>query len=214
MSQERLPSPEPAICLVRPYSSSQKGGTVIAEDVMDRATHELRLRTPGGYRPPWCGKCGHGMLHVHDYPERRLLAEPLDAERPATVVRIVRHLCVACGATWRTLPAFLARHLWRSWPVVEAVTVSAPPPWTQPFVPERTRRRWAARLASKAAQLVQILATSAEAVLDTVASVVGLVASRSELVDTHAQRTAAPRGQKLSSLAALIHRMVPGVRLM
>jgi len=198
---------------VRAYSSSQKGGTLIAEEVMDRATHERRLRTPDGYRPPWCAACGHGVLHVHDYPERKLFAEPLDLEHPAAAVRIVRHECAACGATWRTLPAFLARHLWRSWPVVEAVTIEKSSR-TMPEVSERTIRRWAARLASAAAQLVQILATSAKAALERIASAVGLNATREELVLEHGAATGGRRGRKLSDLAALIHRMVPGVRLM
>jgi ribosomal protein S27AE len=200
--------------MVSPYPSSQKGGTLIAEDVTDRATHDLRLRSPDGYRPSWCPRCGHGVLHVHDYPERKLFAEPADPERPAAVVRVVRHECASCGATWRTLPAFLARHLWRSWAVVEAVTVGGPPPADQPEVPERTQRRWAARLGSAAALLVQMLATSAQAVLEKVASAVGLLATREELVIAHEAHTGAARGWRLATLAALVHRLLPGVRLM
>jgi hypothetical protein len=187
---------------------------LIAEDVLDRTTHEQRLCSPDGYRPPWCPKCGHTVLHVHDYPTRLLLAEPLDPERPARTMRIVRHECAACGAKWRTLPAFLARRLWRSWPVVEAVTVGSPPPAPQPPVPARTRRRWSTRIASSAAQLIQILATSGRAALDVIAGAIGLRPTRGELVLAHASATATPRGQKVSSLAALVHRMVPGVRLL
>ncbi len=214
MSQDRLPPPAPPQCLVCPYPSSQKGGTLIAEEVTDRATHDRRLRSPDGYRPRWCPHCGHGVLHVHDYPERKLFAEPADPEHPAGAVRVIRHECVACGATWRTLPAFLARHLWRSWSVVEAVTVGAPPPADQPEVPERTQRRWAARLRSAAALLVQLLATSAQATLEKVASAVGLLATRQELVIAHGVQTGAARGWRLATLAALVHRLGPGVRLM
>ena len=213
MSPDRLPPAAPELCLVKPYPSSQKGGTVIAEEVRDRATHERRLCVPDGYRPAWCASCGHGVLHVHDYPERKLRAEPLDPERPAAAVRIIRYECAACGATWRVLPAFLARHLWRSWPVVEVVTVGAPPA-AQPEVPERTQRRWAARLYSSAALLVQILATSAQAALEKIAAAVGLDPTREQIVRAHAAQTGTARGWKLATLAALVHRLLPGVRLM
>lgn len=214
MSQERLPLAVPAHCLMRPYPASQKGGTLIIEEVTDRAMHELRLSSPDGYRPSRCARCGHDVLHLHDYPERKLFAEPLDAERPAAVVRIVRHECAACWAIWRILPTFLARRLWRSWAVVEAVTVGAPPPATQPEVSPRTQRRWRARLASSAVQLVQVLATSAQTVLEAIASTVGLAGARQDLVAAYATATDSPRGHKLANLAALIHRLVPGVRLM
>jgi hypothetical protein len=187
---------------------------LIAEEVKDRATHELRLRSPDGYRPSRCARCGHDVLHLHDYPERKLFAEPLDAERPAAAIRIVRHECAACWAIWRILPAFLARHLWRSWAVVEAVTVGAAPPPRQPEVPPRTKRRWKARLASAAAQLVQVLATSAQTALEAIASTVELTATRQDLVAAYATATGSPAGRKHANLAALIHRLVPGVRLM
>jgi len=215
MSQERLPPAEPALCLVRPYASTQKGGTLIGEDVTDRATHERRIRSPDGYRPTWCAACGHGVLHVHDYRERKLFAELLiDPNELVAVITIVRYLCAKCGAIWRILPAFIARRIWRSWSVVEAVTVGAPPPPTQPEIPERTKRRWAERLASAARQLVQILATTAAATLETIASSVGLSSTREELVLAYAVATSAPPNRKLSNLAALIHRLSPGVRLM
>jgi hypothetical protein len=182
--------------------------------VKDRATHDQLLSDPDAYRPAFCPSCDHVVLHVHDYRERKLFAEPADPEQPAAAVRIIRYECAACGATWRTLPAFLARHLWRSWAVVEAVTVGAPPPADQPEVPDRTQRRWSARLRSAAALLVQILATSAETLLARIASTVGLLGTREELVRAHAAKTGAPRGGRLAALAALIHRLMPGVRLM
>jgi hypothetical protein len=154
------------------------------------------------------------VLHVHDYLERKLLAEPLDPTRPAATITIVRHECAACGATWRILPAFLPRRLWRSWPVVEAATVSAPAPANQPEVPARTVRRWVARLASAAAKLVQILATSAHVVLEQIAARAGLDATREELVRVHDDVIGPPRGMRLAALAGLIHRLAPGVRLM
>jgi hypothetical protein len=114
MSHQRLPPPEPASCLVRPYPSSQKGGTLIAEDVTDRDEHRRRLCDPDGYRPRECFRCHHAVLHVHDHPARVLAADSLE---PAT--GIVRYRCAACEAVWRILPAFVARHLWRSWDTVK-----------------------------------------------------------------------------------------------
>jgi hypothetical protein len=82
---------------------------------------------------------------VHDYRARVLRAE---SETP--VAMIVRHLCVACEAIWQVLPAFIARHLWRTWPMVaQTLTPDAPPAPAAgrrgPPVPARTARRWRAR---------------------------------------------------------------------
>ena len=128
-------------------------------------------------------------------------------------MRIIRYDCAACGGIWRVLPAFVARHLWRSWPVVDVVTVGAPPPADQPEVPERTQRRWAARLCSSGALLVQILATSGQAVLVKIATAVGLAPMREAIVHEHAAQMGIGDGWKLATLAALIHRLAPGVRL-
>ena len=110
------------MCLVRLRPSSQKGGTILAEDVTDLATHDRRICDPDGYRPPFCPSCGARRLHVHDYRERVLRAEPLEP-----VARVVRHECVGCAAVWQVLPAFIARHLWRSWQVVERVLTDSRP---------------------------------------------------------------------------------------
>ena len=59
--------------------SSQKGGTIIAEDVTDRATHDRRIRDPDGYRPAFCPNCGERTLHVHD---RQLLRRALAGQQP------------------------------------------------------------------------------------------------------------------------------------
>src|SRR6266540_1449529 len=160
MSQDRLPPPEREACLVRLRPSSQKGGTIIAEDVTDRATHDRRICNPDEYRPRFCPNCGETTLHVHDYRERILRADPGE---PAA--RIVRHECIGCSAIWQTLPVFIARHLWRSWRVVEHALTGAAPPRTEsearrwPRVPERTRRRWRARWLGPSRLLAQILAT-------------------------------------------------------
>ena len=207
MSRDRLPPPAPPECLVRPYPSSQKGGTLIAEDVHDRQEHARRLCDPDGYRPAKCPRCGHGVLHVHGYRERVLLAHP---EMP--VATVVVHQCAreACGATWRILPAFIARRLQRAWGTVETATLEGAPTPPRPPVPATTVRRWLARLASSARHLVQVLAASGDAALTDVAAALGLDATRREFLEAARVRGA----EHLAAVAALAHRLCPGARLM
>ena len=204
MSQNGLPPPPPG-CLWRPYRSNpkRKGGTVIVKDVGDLETHERRRRDPDGYRLAACPGCGHGKLHVHDYPERKVF-----------LITLVRYLCPACRATWRMMPLFLARMLWRSWPEVEAETLGPAPPAEAPRVPRRTVRRWRARLATAAASLVGVLRERGSAALAMVAAKVGAAATRLELVVAFTEATGAQVGQRLARLAASVHGLVPGVRLM
>ncbi len=53
MSQ-RLSPPQAPKYLERLYPSTQKGVTLIAEDVTDLETHRQRLSDPDGYRPRCC----------------------------------------------------------------------------------------------------------------------------------------------------------------
>ena len=92
MSQNRLPPPQGQECLLRPCPSSQKGGTLLAEDVTELAVHQRRLSDPDGYRPPRCPRCGHDVLHVHAYRERRVLGED-----EQSVIGIVIHRCAELG---------------------------------------------------------------------------------------------------------------------
>jgi hypothetical protein len=213
MTDHRPPPPGPEDCLTRSRASSYKGGTLIAEDVRDLPTHQRRLAHPDGYRPDYCPRCGGRVLHVHDYPRRKPLGElGLPPEIP-----IVRHICAdpACAATWRILPAFLARHLWRTWATIErTVTEQELPEVPAVRIPEQTAQRWRARLASMAIQLVVLLATSGGVLLEAIAKRVGLDATRSELVDVHARLAEAPRGRRLADLAAVVHRLERGIRLM
>ena len=121
-----------------------------------------------------------------------------------------------CGATWRILPMFLARHLWRGWTTVERVIApeAATATTTDPPIPERTERRWRARLAATARVLVVLLAASGGAALETIAARVGLDASRGALVTAHAELASVAVGERLSALAALVHRLERGLRLM
>jgi len=216
MSQARLfPPPGSEACLIRLRPSSQKGGTIIAEDVTDRATHERRLCDPDGYRPAFCPNCGERTLHVHDYRERSLRAEPGEP-----VARVVRHECVGCEGIWQILPAFIARHLWRTWRVVEhALTGTEPPPapveprrW--PPVPERTQRRWRARWRRPARLLAQVLAACGETAWAALAAALGPEARCADLVAAYAGARVTPVGQCLASAAALVYRLQPTVRLM
>ena len=208
MIEHRPPPPQAEACLRRRYPSSQKGGTLIDERVVDLETHEHLLRC-GGYRPERCPRCKHEFLHVHDYRLRNLLADP------AQSVTVVRFRCPDCGATWQVLPPFVARHLWRSWPIVEAVTEQAEDDsQAEPIVPARTRRRWLARLRSAAALLVAVIATSEQPGLIAVAGAVGGDGTRSEFVAAYTDHHDPPRGRRLAEPAALLHRLAPGVRLM
>lgn len=209
MSQQRLPPPAPAACLVRPYPSSQKGGTLIAADVTDRDEHRRRLCAPDGYRPRECLRCHHQVLHVHDHLERVLVADSLEPK-----VGIVRYQCAGCGAIWRILPAFVARHLWRSWDTVKATTLAAPAPPTQPAVPERTLQRWRARLRAWASTLVQLFTTSWAARLVHIALAVGHDGTREDFVRVYAAEVTEAAGNPLSAVAEHVHRLLPGLRLM
>jgi hypothetical protein len=210
MSHQRLPPPEPEDCLIHSRVSRYRGGTLIAEDVQDLATHRRRLADPDGYRPERCPRCGCDVLHVHDYPRRSPRGEADRSE-----IRVVRHICAECGATWRILPAFLARCLARLWRTVErTVSVDVPAKRDAPSIPKRTAQRWRARLSSAAKQLVVLLATTSSVPLEAIAKAVGLDATRWALVDAHAGAAASPIGHRLAPLAALVHRLERGLRLM
>ncbi len=208
MSDHRSPPPDPAACLGRRRASSQKGGTLIAEDVSNLETHRQRLCDPDGYRPNECPSCRHEGLHAHDLRGRVLSADP-----QAGVVMVRIYLCVGCGGTWRVLPGFVARHLWRSWRTVETGTGAGPPPPSQPRIPERTVRRWRERAASAARMLVQVFATSGSVLLEAIAKAVGLDATRSELVAAYVAAVSPAPTSPFATVAGLVHRLEPGVRL-
>jgi hypothetical protein len=209
----RSPPPQAEACLCHPYPSSQKGGTIIAEAVVDLETHERLLRNVG-YRPASCPRCGERM-HVHEYRERLMLGDV----RVATEIAIFR--CAdreRCGAVVRVVPAFLARHLWRTWETVDGA-VAPPPEAAQPDpvpVPERTVRRWRARLVASAAALVVVLGTASSTVpaLARVIATSGLDGTRMQFVEAMSSEGAIGERRPLATAALLIHRLAPGVRLM
>lgn len=213
MTDHRPPPPEPEDCLTHSRVSSCKGGTLIVEHVHDLGTHLRLLADRDSYRPDVCARCFGRVLHVHDYPERL----PRGELGLPPVIRIVRFICAdpACRATWRILPAILARHLWRIWPTVERTTHPAEPPVIDPMpIPERTAQRWRERVASAAKQLVLLLASSGGFLFERIAKRAGLDATRWELVDVHARVAAPPAGRRLADLAAVVHRLERGIRLM
>jgi hypothetical protein len=173
--------------------------------------HEEMLKDADNYRPPECPACHHDRLHVHDHPSRVLWNE---AEK---MVELIRYQCAReeCGATWRILPGFLARRLWHRWAVVEEHVEedsSARPLARAPS--KQTVRRWRKRLQASARLPVRLLASSRDAVLKGVARALGPKTSRQDLAWAHAAATGAVAGLRLANVAALVHRLLPGIRLM
>jgi len=116
---------------------------------------------------------------------------------------VLQFQCAAegCGATWRILPLFLARHLWHAWSAVERVAgPAAATAITAPSVARRTQERWRRRLGSSARMLVAILAASVSMRLEAIAMQVGLLGTRGELVDVYVASTAPARGERLLRL--------------
>lgn len=236
MSHHSSAPTQPEECLTQSRASRYKGGTIIVEEVWSVGEHRRRVADPDGYRPQECRHCGGMSLHVHDYVERHpcgLLG--------VAVVMVVRYLCVGCGATWRMLPAFLARHLWWVWrsaeqavddssdqkhACVSAAGQDAPracsggetsgPECRQArmSVPARTVRRWRSRLASSARQIVTLFATRGTEAVKAVAKTVGLDSSRDMLVRAYGQAFAVAPGARLGAVAALTDRLERGIRLM
>jgi len=192
--------PAAETCLVfSDASRGRKGGTLIAEQVLELAAHEARMKNPASYRPAEC-RCGCTRLHLHDRRVRQARGSG------SAVVTVVIFACAECSATWRVLPAFLARCLWRTWEVVQATLFEG-----ERHVPARTVQRWHARLAQAALAATQALATSGDATLREVSQRVGLEGSRAVLVAAYA--AAVGTSSLLAPLAALLQRLSPGIRL-
>ena len=219
MNPEGNTPPEPEDCLTRPYPSSQKGGTLVVERVADPESHRVLLADPDAYRPSACGACHGTTLHRHQFRTRNPTGEGMPGE-----VLIAVYICTTCEATWRVLPGFLARHLHFTWQAVEASTGLTDEPAREAEIRDgvvrrmvrpsvRTVQRWTARLAASARQLVLLLATTSAPHSERVAMQVGLTGTRHALVRALAMVTGAATGA-LATLAALVHRLEPGVRVM
>jgi hypothetical protein len=150
---------------------------------------------------------------VHDHAERRPVGDPLLA--PAVVVLIFRCASSKCGATWRILPRFLARHLWHAWGVIERVV--KPQEQEEPAIARpvsvRTEQRWRRRLSSCGRQLA-VLFAMAGGVLAELAAEVGQWCTRGALVEGFVKLVGPPPGLQLSALATVVHRLERGIRLM
>lgn len=162
-------------------------------------------------------------MHIHDYRPRLLLGH---AGQSTQIARFRCSNRAECGAVVQVLPALLARCLWRSWQTVETVMETAAPrsnasdaePPAAVVVPERTQRRWRARLSASAAVVIAALATAlgASTWLGGLVKTVGLDGSRAEAVAAfRTQATPLPSpGLAYAGLAAVLHRVAPGLRLM
>jgi len=191
---------------------SQRGGTLIAEDVWDLDEHRRRVMAADGYRPDGCPRC-RGLLHGHGCRWRTLRDQP---ESAAEEIR--RYLCSLCRAVWQVLPAFLARHLHRTWGGVQSRLVAAGAlvgtgaEWRVGAKPTTTRR-WVARLLAVASVLIQALVESGEDAASVIREL-GIGCSRRELVEGLAVAGLVDEQCKLGQLASWVHRVVPGVRVM
>ena len=214
-------------CLFRLRPSTQKGGTLICEEVTDLDAHQKRLCDRDAYRPKFC-RCGWGRLHVHDYRERT----PRTESGKLAPVNIVRFRCERCGACWQILPLFLARRLWRTWDVVERALMTSPepqpsppepqpsPPEPQPkkackpqrWIPERTLRRWQKRWLRPALLLAQVLTVTGQTAWSELAAGLPGNASCADLVVAYGRQRGA--GQPMAELAAPFHRFQPNIRLL
>lgn len=210
MSADTLPPPPPPVCLTRSYVSRKiKGGTIIAEDVRDLETHHRKLLDADEYRSAIgaCWACGSKVLHALCLRERILRGAP-DEPPLVETIRMYRCAVKACGAVFTILPAVIARHLWRLWKTVEGAAGG------KLEVPRSTFRRWLGRLGSSARQLVQTLTSKASSLISSsLCSALLRVRTRSDLAKTF-RRSLVGDVESFAPLAAWIHRLEPGIRLM
>jgi hypothetical protein len=210
-----MPNPASLSCLYRPYSckSSQKGGTLLADTVLELVDHVRILCDPDGYRPSSCPTCEFGFMHAHDFRVRRLRGDP-----EASSIEVRRYRCPHCGAVWQVLPGLLARHLHRRWPVVQAAMEKegvVEPGGKQALVnlPGATLRRWRARLTSASDRLLK---TIRGAVTDLAfwqkRQMSGL--SIAGLLDSLVSHGFLHLEHRFTQFACWIHRVIPGVRFM
>jgi len=186
---------------------------LIEEAVQTVEEHE-RWHSRGSYKPERCplADCGSN-LHAHGSKPRVLkgMLGPLALLLEPVVLLIAIYRCPRCGAVWRVLPGFVPRWLHSPWSVVRETVERAAKDADR--VSPRTRRRWVARLWQRADLPVQVLATSGSPPLREIAGFVGLLADRARLVAVWSEK-ALFAGCSFGSLAGLLHRLAPGVRLM
>ena len=209
MSAVTLSPPRPPVCLTRSYvSRGIKGGTLIAEDVTTLEEHRRRLESPDGYRLAGCHACGCPTVHAYCFRERKLRPASPDEDPLIVEIRLFRCAERSCGAVFTVLPAFVARHLWRSWETVEEVVSGK-----DDSPPRRTLRRWVSRLGSDAWQLIEVFTAS---VTGTVTRLLTTPrpATRSGFVATLSRVLRSDQGSVFAAIAGWIHRLEAGIRLM
>lgn len=192
----------PTPCLDRPKLSSTNGGSLIAVEITDLEGQREALRRPDLVRPNGCQRCW-GPVYVHERRARKLVGHPEAASIDVLIFRCARP---ECRAVWRVLPKFLARHLWRAWSTVAEAVASETS--THGPVPKQTKRRWRARLRERAKVLVLVLGGSGGEELGRMAAALSLSALRRDVVEAFGGLT------RLAELAALVHRLGMGVRVM
>ena len=208
--------PEPALpeYLNTPYSAKpwQRGGTLIEEEVQDLEDHRRKVLDPDWYRPDGCPRC-NGILIGHGCRYRTLRDQPDSAGE-----EIRRYRCLPCRAVWQVLPAFLARHLQRTWGAIQSRLVAAGAlertgaEWRVRSKPT-TLHRWLARLYAVATVLTQALAESGCEVAAVIADL-GSQCSRGELIEALERADLVDKRHKAGQLACWVHRLVPGIRVM
>lgn len=195
---------DPAIpaCLTSPYSSKpvRRGGTVIAEDVVDLDEHRHWVSSVDGYRLDRCEDCLCDVLHGHGQRVRTLRMGDWTLQES-----IRRYRCTGCRGIWQVLPAVIARGLHRTWGVAQSAVEGS-----TSKVPKRTVRRWLVRLGLSALVVVQalgVVVADGSLELDS-------TWTRHELVEALATAGAVEREHRFAQVAEWIHRVAPGVRLM
>ncbi len=131
---------------------------------------------------------------------------------------IRRYLCSICRAVWQVLPAFLARHLHRTWGAIQSRLVAAGAlerggAERRVAAKPTTTARWLARLQATAIVLTQALVECGGEVASVVREL-GIGCSRRDLVEGLARAGLVKQRHKLGELACWIERVVPGVRVM
>jgi hypothetical protein len=145
---------------------------------------------------------------------------PRDQPRGAWIL-IRRYECAGkgCGAYWQVLPAFLARHLQRSWSTIEeasmaeACSVESAEKTVVSTVPPTTLRRYVSRLSSCASALKAAFA-AAGAAIESVLSLLEPFLTRAAFCEALADGGFLPISRRLAALSGWTHRLIPGLRLM
>ena len=187
-------------------ATAKRGGTVVRPEVGSIEEHD-RWIDEGLYGPEAC-RCG-GPVHAHGTRTRTLKGAlgALGEMVPALVILIAVFRCSECGGIWRVLPGFVPRWLHSPWSVVRDVATAS-----ANRVSARTRRRWRARLGQDGRKPAQVLATSGAPRLRALVAKLHPSPSRGALVSAFA--ILCPAAVAFASLAELLHRMLPGIRLM